>query len=114
MYLICIGNISFCDRYEEYVQEFCDKYDSYCSINKILGNYRYYNQSQDCTCNLFLYFISGIKSLIAFFYRNEFLRMGNELELARGRDLERYNHAEAQLRDSFRLYGRVCSMCCLS
>ncbi|KAK4791641.1 hypothetical protein SAY86_032054 [Trapa natans] len=71
------GRIKDFQQYEEYVQEFCDKYDSYCCINKTLGN-----------------------------YRNEFLKMGKELELAKGRDLERYNHIEAQLRDSFRLCGQ--------
>ncbi|XP_031389105.1 uncharacterized protein LOC116201828 isoform X2 [Punica granatum] len=70
------GRIKDYSQFEEYVQEYRDKYESYCSINKILEN-----------------------------YRNKFQKMGKELEFAKGRDLERYNKALAQLRDSYRRCG---------
>ncbi|KAK4772274.1 hypothetical protein SAY86_014049 [Trapa natans] len=63
-------------QYREYAQEFADKYDSYRSINQILEK-----------------------------YRDEFERLGKEVNLVKGRDLEGYKYAAAQLRDSFSLYG---------
>ncbi|KAF8011620.1 hypothetical protein BT93_J2030 [Corymbia citriodora subsp. variegata] len=70
------GQIKDYAQYKEYVQEFRDKYDSYCSLNKLLEN-----------------------------YRNEFQKMGKDLEFARGKDMERYNNILAQLNESYRQCG---------
>ncbi|KAK9676883.1 hypothetical protein RND81_11G107500 [Saponaria officinalis] len=63
-------------QYKEYVQEYRDKYDSYCSLNRILEN-----------------------------YRDEFQKLGLDLESAKGRDMERYYGILAQLRESYRQCG---------
>ncbi|KAG8643335.1 hypothetical protein MANES_11G028800v8 [Manihot esculenta] len=68
-------------QYKEYVQEYRDKYDSYCSLNKILEN-----------------------------YRNDFQKMGKDLEFAKGRDMDRYNKILQQLKESYRHCGAVCIM----
>ncbi|XP_010034821.2 dentin sialophosphoprotein [Eucalyptus grandis] len=70
------GQIKDYAQYKEYVQEFRDKYDSYCSLNKLLEN-----------------------------YRNEFQKMEKDLEFARGKDMERYNNILAQLKESYRRCG---------
>ncbi|KAJ4850041.1 hypothetical protein Tsubulata_037741 [Turnera subulata] len=63
-------------QYREYVQEYRDKYDSYCSLNKILEN-----------------------------YRNEFHKLGTDLDSAKGRDMERYQKTLVQLKESYRQCG---------
>ncbi|KAJ9179300.1 hypothetical protein P3X46_011108 [Hevea brasiliensis] len=63
-------------QYEEYVQEYRDKYDSYCSLNKILEN-----------------------------YRKDFQKLGNDLEFAKGRDMDRYHKILLQLKESYRHCG---------
>ncbi|KFK39438.1 hypothetical protein AALP_AA3G244900 [Arabis alpina] len=70
------GPISDHLQYEAYVQEFLDKYDSYCSVNKILDG-----------------------------YRNDFQKLGQNLEFAKGRDMERYNKILEQLKQSYRKDG---------
>lgn len=70
------GPINDFSQYKEYVQEYRDKYDSYCSLNKILEA-----------------------------YRNDFQKMGDDLEAAKGRDTERYNNILRQLKDSYRQCG---------
>ncbi|CAK9165305.1 unnamed protein product [Ilex paraguariensis] len=72
------GPIKNFSQYKEYVQEYHEKYDSYCSLNKILES-----------------------------YRNEFNKLGRELEIAKGRDAERYYSILEQLRDSYRQCGMV-------
>ncbi|KAI4324774.1 hypothetical protein MLD38_030230 [Melastoma candidum] len=68
------GRIKDFSQYKEYVQEYKDKYESYRSLNKILEN-----------------------------YRNQFQKIGNDLDSARGRgDMERYNKILEHLRDSYR------------
>ncbi|CAN8258567.1 unnamed protein product [Cochlearia groenlandica] len=63
-------------QYKAYMQEYLDKYDSYCSINKILEN-----------------------------HRNEFQKFGEELDLAKGRGMERYNKIVEQIKESYYKYG---------
>ncbi|KAL9244579.1 hypothetical protein vseg_018346 [Gypsophila vaccaria] len=70
------GPIKSFSQYKEYVQEYRDKYDSYCSLNRILEN-----------------------------YRNEFQKLGMDLESVKGRDMERYYGILAQLRESYRQCG---------
>ncbi|KAI4330668.1 hypothetical protein MLD38_028932 [Melastoma candidum] len=71
------GRIKDFSQYKEYIQEYKDKYESYRSLNKILEN-----------------------------YRNQFQKIGNDLESARGRgDIEKYNKILARLRDSYRKCG---------
>ncbi|XP_024180246.1 dentin sialophosphoprotein isoform X1 [Rosa chinensis] len=68
------GPIKDFSQYKEYVQEYHDKYDSYCSLNKILES-----------------------------YRNEFLKLGKDLEFASG--TERYYNVLDQLKESYRQCG---------
>ncbi|CAN4089067.1 unnamed protein product [Withania somnifera] len=70
------GSIENFAQYEEYVQEYREKYDSYCSINKTLES-----------------------------YRNEFMKLGKELEVSRGRDTRRFYDMLGQLKDSYRKCG---------
>ncbi|WCJ39590.1 dentin sialophosphoprotein-related [Euphorbia peplus] len=70
------GPIKDHSQYKEYVQEYHDKYDSYCSLNKILEN-----------------------------YRNDFSKMGKDLDVAKGRDMERYNKILGLLKESYRECG---------
>ncbi|KAG5036442.1 hypothetical protein AAZX31_07G011300 [Glycine max] len=70
------GPIRTFSQYKEYVQEFQDKYDSYCSLNKILEG-----------------------------YRDQFQKLGNDLELAKGRDMDRYYDIVEQLKESYRRCG---------
>lgn len=70
------GPIKSFSQYKEYVQEYREKYDSYCSLNKILES-----------------------------YRNEFQKLGVDLESAKGRDKQRYDDILAQLRESYSRCG---------
>ncbi|XP_049393533.1 uncharacterized protein LOC125857921 [Solanum stenotomum] len=70
------GPIENFAQYEEYVQEYREKYDSYCSINKILES-----------------------------YRNEFIKLGKELDVSKGRDTKRFYDMLGQLKDSYRKCG---------
>nr|POF18774.1 hypothetical protein CFP56_46548 [Quercus suber] len=71
------GPIKDLSQHKEYVQEYRDKYDSYCSLNKILES-----------------------------YRNEFQKLGKDLEFAKVRgDKERYYDILAQLKESYQLCG---------
>ncbi|CAI9753760.1 unnamed protein product [Fraxinus pennsylvanica] len=70
------GPIKDSSQYKEYVQEFQEKYESYFSLNKILES-----------------------------YRDEFNNLGNDLEVYRGRDTERYQDTLGQMRASFRQCG---------
>ncbi|XP_073134768.1 uncharacterized protein [Henckelia pumila] len=63
-------------QYKEYVKEYQEKYESYCSLNNILQS-----------------------------YRDEFSKLGNELETCRGRDNKRYQDILEQIRSSFRQCG---------
>ncbi|XP_076884975.1 uncharacterized protein LOC143534356 isoform X1 [Bidens hawaiensis] len=63
-------------QYNEYVQEYHEKYDCYHTLNKILES-----------------------------YRNEFQNFRRDLELAKGRDVERYNKTLEQLMESYRQCG---------
>ncbi|KAG2306469.1 hypothetical protein Bca4012_084513 [Brassica carinata] len=63
-------------QYKAYVQEYLDKYDDYSSINKILES-----------------------------YRNDFQKLGEDLKLAKGRDMVRYNKIVEDLNESYRKYG---------
>ncbi|KAI9109504.1 hypothetical protein K1719_019558 [Acacia pycnantha] len=70
------GPISTLSQYKEYVQEYRDKYDSYLSLNKILEG-----------------------------YRDEFLKLGEDLESAKGRDMDRYNNIVGQIKESYQRSG---------
>ncbi|KAK7255530.1 hypothetical protein RIF29_28943 [Crotalaria pallida] len=70
------GPITTFTQYQEYVQEYNDKYESYCSLNKILES-----------------------------YRNDFQKLGNDLEYAKGRDMDRYYDIVGQLRESYQRCG---------
>ncbi|MFS7974438.1 putative occludin domain-containing protein [Helianthus anomalus] len=70
------GPIRDISQYNEYVQEYHEKYDCYNTLNKILES-----------------------------YRNEFQTFGRDLELAKGRDIERYNKILEQLMESYRQCG---------
>ncbi|KAJ7963145.1 dentin sialophosphoprotein [Quillaja saponaria] len=70
------GPIKNFSQYKEYVQEYRDKYDSYCSLNKILES-----------------------------YRNEFHRLGKDLEFAKSRDVDRYYNILGQLKESYQRCG---------
>ncbi|KAK4267347.1 hypothetical protein QN277_024135 [Acacia crassicarpa] len=70
------GPISTLSQYKEYVQEYRDKYDSYLSLNKMLEG-----------------------------YRDEFLKLGEDLENAKGRDMDRYNNIVGQIRESYQRCG---------
>lgn len=70
------GPIKTFSQYKDYVQEYRDKYDSYCSLNKILES-----------------------------YRDEFQKLGKELEYAKGRDVDKYYDILEQLKESYRRSG---------
>ncbi|XP_019424782.1 PREDICTED: dentin sialophosphoprotein-like [Lupinus angustifolius] len=70
------GPILTFSQYQEYVQEYRDKYDSYLSLNKIFEG-----------------------------YRDEFQKLGDDLEDAKGRDMNRYYDIVEQLRESYRRCG---------
>ncbi|KAL3343808.1 hypothetical protein AABB24_027372 [Solanum stoloniferum] len=70
------GSIENFAQYEVYVQKYREKYDSYCSINKILES-----------------------------YRNEFIKLGKELDVSKGRDTKRFYDMLGQLNDSYRKCG---------
>lgn len=67
------GPIIDLSQYNEYVQEYREKYDCYHMLNKILQS-----------------------------YRNEFQTFGRDLELAKGRDNDRYNNILERLMESYR------------
>ncbi|KAL8250096.1 hypothetical protein R6Q59_033789 [Mikania micrantha] len=70
------GPIRDLSQYNEYVQEYQEKYECYHTLNKILES-----------------------------YRNEFLAFGRDLELAKGRDIERYNKILEQIMESYHQCG---------
>ncbi|XP_057978198.1 uncharacterized protein LOC131164775 [Malania oleifera] len=70
------GPIKDFSQYKEYVQEYREKYDSYCSLNRILES-----------------------------YRNEFRKLERDLEIANGRDMDRYYDILSQLNESYRQCG---------
>ncbi|XP_010274312.1 PREDICTED: dentin sialophosphoprotein [Nelumbo nucifera] len=70
------GPIKDFSQYKEYVQEYREKYGTYCSLNKSLEA-----------------------------YRNDFQKLGHDLELARGRDVEGYYNILEQLREMYRQCG---------
>ncbi|KAI3777882.1 hypothetical protein L1987_47685 [Smallanthus sonchifolius] len=70
------GPIRDLSQYNEYVQEYREKYDCYHTLNKILES-----------------------------YRNEFQTFGRDLELAKGRDIDRHNKILEQLMESYRQCG---------
>ncbi|KAK9054737.1 hypothetical protein SSX86_025816 [Deinandra increscens subsp. villosa] len=70
------GPVRDLSQYNEYVQEYREKYDCYQTLNKILES-----------------------------YRNEFQTFGRDLELAKGRDNDRYTKVLEQLMKSYRQCG---------
>ncbi|XP_020548147.1 dentin sialophosphoprotein [Sesamum indicum] len=70
------GPIKDASQYKEYVKEYQEKYESYCSLNKILES-----------------------------YRDEFSKLGKDLEAHKGRDMKRYCDILEQMRSSFRQCG---------
>ncbi|KAK3009334.1 hypothetical protein RJ639_014475 [Escallonia herrerae] len=70
------GPIKDISEYKGYAEEYREKYDSYLSLNKILET-----------------------------YRNEFHKLGKDLELANGRDMDRYYDVLGQLKESYRQCG---------
>ncbi|XAR49958.1 hypothetical protein NMG60_11004147 [Bertholletia excelsa] len=70
------GPIKNESQFEEYAREYREKYESYCSLNKILES-----------------------------YRNEFLKLGRDLDNAKGRDMEKYYHIVGQIRESYHQCG---------
>ncbi|KAJ0788279.1 putative occludin domain-containing protein [Helianthus annuus] len=70
------GPIRDLSQYNEYVQEYREKYDCYHMLNKILES-----------------------------YRHQFQTFGRDLELAKGRDTDRYNKILEQLMESYRQCG---------
>ncbi|KAG6425867.1 hypothetical protein SASPL_110073 [Salvia splendens] len=70
------GPIRDISQYKEYVKEYQEKYDSYCSLNKILES-----------------------------YRDEFRKLGNDLDAYKGRDMKKYNDILERMRSSFRQCG---------
>lgn len=58
--------------------------------------------------------ISGLlldySNVISVMFRNDFQKMGKDLEFAKGRDMERYNKILQQLKESYRHCGAVCIM----
>lgn len=63
-------------QYKEYVQEYTEKYTIYCSLNKVLEN-----------------------------YRNEFHKMGKDLDSAKSKDMTKYYRVLRQLRESYHQHG---------
>lgn len=67
------GPIEDYAQYKEYVEEYKEKYDCYCSLNTILEN-----------------------------YRSDFLKLGHDLELAKGRDMDAYYNIQEQIKETYR------------
>ncbi|GFP86106.1 hypothetical protein PHJA_000754500 [Phtheirospermum japonicum] len=72
------GPIKDASQYKEYVKEYQEKYESYCSLNKILES-----------------------------YRDEFSKLGKDLEAYKGRDMKRYHDTLKQMRTSFHQCGEL-------
>ncbi|XP_047963310.1 dentin sialophosphoprotein-like [Salvia hispanica] len=70
------GPIRDISQYKEYVKEYQEKYESYCSLNKILES-----------------------------YRDEFSKLGKDLDTYKGRDMKKYNDILERIRSSFRQCG---------
>ncbi|KAK9103918.1 hypothetical protein Sjap_021172 [Stephania japonica] len=70
------GPIKDMKQYKEYVQEYLEKYGSYCSINKCLET-----------------------------YRNDFIKLGHDLKVAKDGDPERYLNILDQLKESYHKCG---------
>ncbi|KAL3632906.1 hypothetical protein CASFOL_025890 [Castilleja foliolosa] len=70
------GPIKDASQYKEYVKEYQEKYESYCSLNKILES-----------------------------YRDEFNKLGKDLEASEGMDMKRYYDILKQIRKSFHQCG---------
>lgn len=70
------GPIRSFSQYKEYVEEYRDKYDRYTSLHKILES-----------------------------YRDEFQKLGDDLQQAKGRDMDRYYDLVEQLKESYRRCG---------
>ncbi|XP_026662010.2 dentin sialophosphoprotein [Phoenix dactylifera] len=70
------GPVRDLSQYEEYVQEYREKYEIYCYLNKNLEK-----------------------------IRDDFLKVGHDLELAKGRDMEEYYNIVEQLRDMYHHCG---------
>ncbi|KAJ4717943.1 Dentin sialophosphoprotein [Melia azedarach] len=70
------GPIKDFSQYKEYMQEYRDKYDSYLSLNKTLES-----------------------------YRKKFNKLGKDLEIAKGKDRERYYKLLGQLKESYHQCG---------
>ncbi|KAL6585113.1 hypothetical protein OROMI_004402 [Orobanche minor] len=70
------GPVKDASQYKDYVKEYQEKYESYCSLNKILES-----------------------------YRDEFSKLGKDLDAYKGRDMKRYNDTLKQMRSSFRQCG---------
>ncbi|KAL8256706.1 hypothetical protein R6Q59_028747 [Mikania micrantha] len=71
------GPIRDISQYNEYVQEYREKYDCYYTLNRILES-----------------------------YRNEFQGFGRDLELTKGRDIDKYNKILKQLMESYHQCGK--------
>ncbi|XP_043708456.1 uncharacterized protein LOC122657722 [Telopea speciosissima] len=70
------GPIKDFSQYKEYVQEYREKFGSYCSLNKILET-----------------------------YRNDFHKLGHDLEVAKDWDMEGYYNIIEQLKETYRQCG---------
>ncbi|CAN8270348.1 unnamed protein product [Cochlearia groenlandica] len=70
------GPIGDYSQYKAYMQEYLDKYDSYCSVNIILES-----------------------------HRNDFQKLGQDLEFAKGRGMERYNKTVEVIKETYCIYG---------
>ncbi|XP_031105161.1 uncharacterized protein LOC116010038, partial [Ipomoea triloba] len=63
-------------QYKEYVEEYHEKYEIYCLLKKTLESYRF-----------------------------EFFELGKDLDICKGKDMERYYEILARLKDSYCQYG---------
>ncbi|XP_019193826.1 PREDICTED: uncharacterized protein LOC109187894 isoform X2 [Ipomoea nil] len=63
-------------QYKEYVEEYHEKYEKYCLLKKTLESYRF-----------------------------EFFELGKDLDICKGKDMERYYEILARLKDSYCQYG---------
>ncbi|KAL6496977.1 hypothetical protein OROGR_028906 [Orobanche gracilis] len=70
------GPVKDASQYKDYVKEYQEKYGSYYSLNKILES-----------------------------YRDEFSKLGKDLEAYKGRDMKRYHDTLKQMRSSFHQCG---------
>ncbi|CAN6925173.1 unnamed protein product, partial [Brassica oleracea] len=75
-------------QYKAYMPEYLDKYDSYCSIHKILDSYSF----------LEMYIFPFIRI-------NDFQKLGKDLTVAKGRDMEKCNKIVEHLKESYCKYG---------